>query len=242
LHTQVLGWVLAGSVSLAGLPAAASAATSRNANPGAAGSALAAYHTYLSALIAGESTASARADQLVEGVTGMCSDQLSGLNKLSADQLSKPALTAFGNEVDADLDLAYLGAGNAALNRFASVLNGLTWATPAQSNTTARLVSSERALLGLSRSHICADAATLDLEPLSEPLATKRFLNRYRKLSNALGTDLSAFQTLLAKFQNKSQSKLVDQINVLVSDYSIQSAATEQADADSLLSQLGLDS
>jgi hypothetical protein len=167
---------------------------------------------------------------------------LTDLNKLSASQLKKSALTAFADEVDADLALAYVGTGAAPLTKFAAALNGLSWSTPTQLNTTLHLIGGERALLGLDQSHICPDAIALDAAPLSEPTATKRFLARYDRVADALSTDLTAFQALLVKFETKSESKLVTDINSLVSDYSAQSTATEQTDADAALSGLGVDS
>jgi hypothetical protein len=105
-----------------------------------------------------------------------------------------------------------------------------------------RLISGERTLQAMAQSRLCPDAIALDAAPLSEPTSTKRFLSRYERATADLNADLSAFQTLLAKFETKSETKLVAQINAQVSEYSAQSAATEQAAAESLLSELGLDS
>ncbi len=226
---------------LALIPAAASAATTaQSSNASTDLSALTAYHTYLSSLTADASSAAARDTQILDGVTNTCSDVLADLNKLSAGQLKKSALTAFGSEVDAGLDLAYISAGTAALNRFATALDGLSWSTTSQFNTTMTLIAGERALLDTTPPRLCPDAIALDAAPLSEPTTTRHFLSRYHRASSALNSDLSAFQALLTKFETKSEGKLVAQINALVSGYSSQSTSTEQSDADAVLSELGV--
>ena len=236
-----LAAVTTSGLALAVVPSAASAAT-----PGRAGNAasdlvaLTAYSTYLSSLTAAAPSAAARAGQLVAGVDSTCPDGLADLAKLSAAQLQKSALTAFGREVDAALDLAYVSVGTPAVNRFAITLDALTWSSPAQSAVTANLIGAERGLATTAAPDLCTDATALDAAPLSEPTTTQRFLARYRRASSSLATALSAFQTLLADFETKAESRLVAQINALVSQYSSQSASVESADADSVLSDLGV--
>ena len=221
---------------------AAAARTGRSTNSDADGFALTAYHVYLSSLAAGAQSAAARASLVIDGVSDTCPDVLDDLAKLSAGQLEKSALTAFGQEVDADLEIAYVSGNTSALSRFANVLDGLTWSTPAQYNTTIRLISSERALIGMTPSNLCEDATSLDAAPLSEPTTTRRFLGRYRAASAALNSALSAFESLLAEFETKSETKVVAQIDVLVSQYAAQSSSTEQSDATAVLSELGVSS
>jgi hypothetical protein len=223
-------------------PGASAASSPQSTNAGAEQSALSAYRTYLSALNAAGSSAAARDEQVVVGVASTCANALADLSELSTGQLNTTALTAFGNEVDADLDLAYVSAGAKPLTRFATALSGLTWSTPAEYSTTMQLISGERALLDLSQPHLCVDAIALDGAPLSEPTSTRRFLSRYARASTALNTDLAAFQSLLAKFETKSESRIVVQINALVSGYSSIATANEQTAAGSVLSDLGVSS
>ncbi len=229
---------------LLGLTLLATDASARSApqstNTSADQAAMTAYRTYLSALIAAAPTAAARAGQVVSGADSSCPGALSDLTKLSSSQLQNSALTAFGHEIDADLAIAYAGAGTAALNRFAQTLGGLTWSTQAQSSTPLHLIASERALAGLTPSDLCADATSLDGAPLSEPTTTKRFLARYSAVTQALETNLSSFKVLLAKFETAGERKLVAQINSLVAQYATLSETTEQTDATALLSDLGV--
>ncbi len=231
-------------IGLAGLATLAPVASAQSARPasntGADQAAMAAYRSYLSAITLGAPAAAARANLVVTGVAASCPGALSDLNQLSSGQLAKSALTAFGREVDAALDLAYVGAQGAALNHFAAALSGLTWATPSQSATPTHLINSERALAALTPPSLCRDATSLDGAPLSEPTTTKRFLARYRAVSASLSVNLASFQSLLLKFETAAASKVVTQINTLVSQYSALSSATEQSDADAVLSDLGI--
>ena len=222
------------------VPGAGARTATQSTNTSADQAAMTAYRTYLSALTVAAPTAAARASQVVAGVNTSCPGALSDLSKLSAGQLQKSALTAFGHEIDADLSIAYVGAGTAALNRFAQTLDGLTWSTQAQSSTTTHLIASERALASLDPSSLCMDATSLDGAPLSEPTTTKRFLARYGAVTQALATNLSSFKALLAKFETAAESKLVAQVNSLVAQYATLSETTEQTDATALLSDLGV--
>jgi hypothetical protein len=179
---------------------------------------------------------------VVSGVSASCPDALSDLSKLSAGQVDAPALAAFGNEVDADVQLAYISGNAAALNKLGGVLDGLSWSTATPADTTTAFIGTERALAALAPPSLCKDAAALDAAPLSEPLSSKHFLARYHAATHALNSARVAFQALLARFETTAETKLVAQINALAAQYVSQAGATEQTDADAALSALGLSS
>jgi hypothetical protein len=239
LHTQVLGIAGAGVLAMALLPGVASA---QSAGSSADLAALNAYHTYLGALNAEVQSSESHDALIVDGVTNTCPGALEDLNNLSSSQLKKSALTDFADEVDADLDIAYMAPSKTPLTNFASTLTGLTWSSTSQFQTTTQLISTERAMLRLAQSNICADATTLDAAPLSEPQTTGTFLKRYRRAASNLRSALGAFQSLLSKFETSSERKLVTQINSLVSQFSTQSGSTEQSDASTVMSELGVNS
>jgi hypothetical protein len=256
LQTHVLGVVGAALIGLALFPGLASAhsvrvvhlapraghAPSESSAVGADLTALNAYNRYLTALVGAEHASAGRDQQIITTVSTTCSDALADLSQLSSSQLKQSALTDFADEVDADLDLAYMSATRSAGNRFASTLSGISWPTSAEQRTTSRLISGERTLLGVGESNLCGDASTLDAAPLSEPSATLKFLKRYRAAAAGLHSDLTGFQSLLSKFETASEQSVVVSINSLVTGFSDQSSQQEQTDATTVLSELGVSS
>jgi hypothetical protein len=257
LHTHVLaiaGAVLVGLVAPGLAQAHAAAATGlaqvspavgRVSTPASAATsadqtALSAYHGYLADLSGDAQSSAARDTQVVDGVDSACPAALSDLNELPAAQLNQSALTDFADEVDADLDIAYMAATKPALTTFASTLTSLQWTTATQDDTATRLIQTERTLAGMTGSVICDDATTLDAAPLSEPAATAKFLTRYRRVTGNLHAAVEGFQALLSQFETKPEAKLVAQINTLVSQFSTQSGSVEATDASTVLSELGL--
>lgn len=242
LHTQALAPVALGLAVLAlAAPGTASAhpaahSTDTTADLGA----MSAYRSYLALLTAGAPGAQAQAHQLEATVAGSCANALIDLSRLSGAQVRPSALTAFGDEVDADVGLAYISGASAALNRLGGSLDALSWSTPAPEQTTTQFVGAERALAGLAPSDLCSDAAALDAAPLSEPTTTRRFLARYQAAVRTLDGARTAFQALLGQFETPSESKLVAQINALAAQYASEAEVSEQTDADSLLSALGI--
>jgi hypothetical protein len=202
--------------------------------------ALTGYHTYLTALIAQSRISQARDDEVVSTVALNCPNALADLNQLSPAQLKQSALSDFGDEVDADLAMAYLGPSRPALSAFATSLFDLKWSTSTQTETTVHLISTERALLRVGPADLCADAATLDAAPLNEPTTTASFLRRYRMASRSESAALKAFQTLLGKYETTTEAELVSGINTLVTQFTSQSTTTASADAGAILSDLGV--
>ncbi|HET9073367.1 MAG TPA: hypothetical protein VFN48_02215 [Solirubrobacteraceae bacterium] len=184
--------------------------------------------------------ASARVSAVVAGVSNHCPGALSDLNRLSAAQLRRSALASFGQEIDADLGLAYLSRSRQALRAFAGALRSLSWPTPTQAATPDRLIHADAAILGLPHADLCADARTLDSAPLSEPRTTAEFLRGYRVRMSNQGRALSAFSSLLGEYETASESGLVNQIDALVSRYGSQSRRAEQSAAGRILSVLGV--
>jgi hypothetical protein len=248
LHTQVLGLGLGlclvslGALALLAPASAAAQARPRSLNASADQAAMTAYRTYLSGLTAGALGAAARASQVEIHVSSTCPDALTDLAQLSADQVKASALTAFGNEVDAELQLAYISGNATALNRLGGALDALSWSTVTPAATTTAFIRAERALAAVTSSNLCKDAAALDAAPLSEPMSTRRFLARYHAATRALNLSRAAFQSLLAKFQSPTETRLVAQINGLAAQYVSQASAVEQTDADAVLAALGLSS
>lgn len=222
------------------VPAAATARPSARSARAADVGALFAYRDYLSGLIGLGRRASARVAMVSSGVAHTCPRALSDLTRLSASQVRRSALTSFGDEIDADLVLAYMSPSTAVLADFSSALAGLRWPTTAQAQIPSRLLSADRALIAQPAPDLCADAHSLDGAPLSEPTSTARFLARFRGDARRQAQALQRFGGLLADFETGSERSLVAQINALVARFAGASSATQRGAANRILSTLGV--
>lgn len=206
----------------------------------AAVAALEDYHSYLGALAADATASARRSEGLVSGVERGCPRRLVDLNGYSAGQLDASALGALGDEVDADLALAYLAPTRPALSTFLGRLGRVGLSASAARRTADGLIRAEGTMASLAPPRLCADATTLDADPLSEPASTAGFLRRYRSASTALSGALGAFGRLLAGDASSAARRLISTVNVEVARFAATAQTVGRTDATAILVALGI--
>jgi len=122
--------------------------------------------------------------------------------------------------------------------KLAAALTPLKWKGKGVAHTVSAFVSSERAVLTLQASSLCADTLNLGSQPTIEPSGTKSFLKQYLGDARRVNTNLKAFVSLLSKYEEHSDKNLVGRINKLTGNFQGITSNDEDASQKTLTSAL----
>ena len=247
--TLILSFAAAGSI---GAVVADAATTAPPTNPSATTtpaptlnsasdqSALSAYRKYLQALVANAQLGRQRDAALVSVVAGSCQNALSQLDGEPGTPMRQLVLANFGEEIGGDLALAFLSEATRPFAQMSLVLGSLRWSSAAPITAIRQLLASERRVLNLPQSNLCADAAQVESSPRVIPSSTLSFMKRYLDASALVSRRFHACLAVLQRYETAAERPLVASIDSLVTQFSSASTSAVQTYSQSLLLDLGL--
>ena len=202
--------------------------------------ALTAYKTYIQALVSKALLGRQRDATLVSTVASTCQNALSQLNGEPSTPVRQAVLSNFGEEIGGDLALGFLSEATHPFAQLSAALGRLQWSSPAPANAIRQLLASERTVLKMPQSTLCADASQVSSYPRVIPAATQAFLQRYLAASANVGTRFHTFLAVLQRHETKADRPLVAQIDLLVTQFNAASTSAQQTYSQSIMSDLGL--
>jgi hypothetical protein len=232
---------LIGCLAAAALASACTSApaTAAPADVASAHTALHVYKGYLTAVIRGERGSVKQADTFIASIAAKCPNVLAPLNQVPPSSLNQSALTAFGVELGADIDLALFKSDRRAVRRLSAKVGRLHWSSRSRAKSIKRSLAAQRHAFALAPSDLCADAQALAASNgQSVAPGTAPFNASFARAVSAGG--LGAVTGAVKRFHSPGDRATMRAVSKLAKRAKAQLIAAGEAELPKLVATLGL--
>lgn len=203
--------------------------------------ALRAYRRYLRGLVSDIPAWRRADDSFIASITTTCPNALAAINALPVSSINQSTLSAFGEELVADLAVMSSMPDRAPLVSMAKTLSSLRWSDHKTGLKIQRYISTTRTVSALAPSDLCADAQALAAsDTQTTPPGTLQWVATYGRDANRAAAANAAFIKTLTRFESPADMPVAAAINRLGARLRSAIKAVFTAEAPKLLSALGI--
>ena len=205
--------------------------------------ALKAYDAYLGAVAKHEAAWTRSSDGFTRAIAKQCPNVLAAVNVLPPGSVSKAAITAFGEELSFDIELAFVAPDHPFQRTLARSLRHLRWSSAAIAKVASGWQDATQKLFSMPHSDLCADANALAASDAQQtPSGTLAWLASFGRASSAVSHGAGRFEQLITRFETRADSGTVKSINGLLNRIQHATKTRGQAAVSKLSRTLGLSS